>query len=136
MGYLLDTNILSELRRGERCDANVAAWARATAPQGHYLSVLSLGEIRKGIELLRQRSPEQAELLEKWLIRVESEYAECLLPVSNEIAQRWGRLNAMRTLPVIDGLLAATALEHHLTVATRNSGDFPDSVASVNPFNG
>jgi toxin FitB len=134
MGYLLDTNVLSELRRGRRCDLNVATWARSTANEGHFISVLSLGEIRKGIEILHRRSPEQAEQLEIWLSKLESGYLESILPVSNQVSQRWGRLNAQRTLPVIDGLLAATASEYRLTVATRNTADFAGAVAFVNPF--
>lgn len=134
MAYLLDTNVLSELRKGRRCDAKVARWARATALQGHYISVLSIGEIYKGIELLRRRNEKQAALLDIWLRSLEDQYEDAVLTVSTDIAKRWGELNALRTLPVIDGLLAATALEYNLSVATRNYVDFPQEVQVVNPF--
>jgi toxin FitB len=136
MAYLLDTNVLSELRKGPRCHPGVAHWARLTSGDGHFVSVLTLGEIRQGIEVLRRRSPAEADALESWLTRLETAYAEVFLPVDEAVAQRWGRLNAERTLPVIDGLLAATALEHRLTLATRNTADFPAAVPLVNPFEG
>ena len=134
MAYLLDTNVLSELRRGRKGHPEVRRWMRRTLMEGHFISVLSLGEIRKGIESLRRKAPDQAEAIEQWLRKLSDTYAEHLLPVNGTVAERWGRLNAERTLPVIDGLLAATALEFHLTVATRNTADFPDIVSVVNPF--
>jgi len=135
MPFLLDTNVLSELRKGVRCDARVSRWARSTLDHRHAISVLSLGEIRKGIEILRRKAPRQCPAFERWINRLETDYAQDVLPISPEIADRWGRLMAGRTLPVIDSLIAATALEHGLTVATRNTGDFSQTgVAVVNPF--
>lgn len=135
MAYLLDTNILSELRRGRKCDPNVRAWARSTASEQHYISVLSLGEIRKGIESLRRKSKAQSGILEHWLETLNAVYSREIIPVNEDIADRWGRLMARRTLPVIDGLIAATALEFDLTVATRNVEDFKSSgVSVINPF--
>jgi predicted nucleic acid-binding protein len=135
MAFLLDTNVLSELRRGERCDPGVLEWARAARGDQHYVSVLSIGEIRKGIELLRRRAPEQCPVFENWLARIQTDYAEATLAVTDLICLRWGQLMAERTLPVIDGLLAATALTHNLTVVTRNVDDFADTgVLVVNPF--
>lgn len=135
MPYLLDTNILSELRKGRRCDSHVQEWAQATAKVRHYISVLSLGEIRKGIEILRRRAPKQCPAYEKWLLSLETEYEADILPITDSISDQWGRLMAKQTLPVIDGLLAATALTHELTVATRNTSDFKNSeVKVVNPY--
>ncbi len=79
MPFLLDTNILSELRKGSRCDPNVSNWAAKESTQAHYISVLSLGEIRKGIELLSNKSPEKCIPLEKWLERLHSDYANCTI---------------------------------------------------------
>lgn len=135
MPYLLDTNILSELRKGRHCDSNVAEWARAVANDRHCVSVLSLGEIRKGIEILRRRSPKQCPAFEAWLRTLQIEYADDILLISDAISERWGKLMAERTLPVINGLLAATALTHGLTVATCNVTDFESTgVKWVNPF--
>jgi len=128
-------SVLSELRKGERCDAKVRSWARSTVGERHYISVLSLGEIRKGVELLRRRSPGQCPAFERWLKALKSDYAADILPVTEEIADRWGRMMASRVLPIVDGMLAATAEEFNLTMATRNTGDFTATgVQLVNPF--
>ena len=135
MPFLLDTNILSELRKGARCDPNVSNWAAKESTQSHYISVLSLGEIRKGIELLRKKSPEKCIPLENWLQKLHSDYANCTIAITTEISKRWGELSAHRPLPVIDSLLAATALEHGFTLATRNTKDFDGlGISIVNPF--
>ena len=135
MPFLLDTNILSELRKGPRCDAAVAAWAAHERHEAHYISVLSLGEIRKGIEMLRKKVPRDAEALEIWLSNLTRRYEGSVIGITPEIAEAWGRLCAKRPLPVADSLIAATALEFGLTVATRNTGDFKGTgVSVVNPF--
>lgn len=135
MSYLLDTNILSELRRGRQGDPRVRAWAKATESDRHCISVLSLGEIRKGIEILRRRAPEQCPAFEGWLAKLQADYAAHILPIDGIISERWGHLMAERSLPVIDGLLAATALTYRLTIATRNVNDFRETgVEWVNPF--
>ena len=136
MPFLLDTNILSELRKGARCDSNVSNWAAKESGQSHYISVLSLGEIRKGIELLREKSPEKCIPLENWLKRLLLDYANCTIAITAEISERWGELSSRRSLPVIDALLAATAFEFGLTLATRNTKDFDGlGISIVNPFN-
>lgn len=133
--YLIDTNVLSELRKGLRCDPKVRAWAASTLGERHCVSVLSLGEIRKGIEILRRKAPDQCPVFERWLARLELDYERDLLPISAAVADRWGKLMSAQSMPVIDGLLAATALEHGLTVVTRNVDDFRTSGAAVvNPF--
>jgi len=135
MAFLIDTNVLSELRKGRQCDAKVREWAVSNSHAQHWISVLSLGEIRKGIELLRKKSPSQCAGFERWLFSIESNYAGCILPITDAIADEWGRLQALKSMPVIDSLLAASALVHKLTVVTRNTGDFTGFGAMVlNPF--
>lgn len=133
---LMDTNILSEIRKGQRCDAVVAEWYAGVAEGELYLSVLVLGEIRKGAELARRRGDyAQADTLENWLQTVAERFSERILPVDAATALTWGRLVALRPLPVIDGLLAAAALTHDMTLATRNIADFQGlGVQLLNPF--
>lgn len=135
MSWLLDTNVLSEMRKGFGADERVRVWAAGTAKDRHFISVLSLGEIRRGIELLRKKSPSQCPAFERWLTQIQTDYASAILPVSEEVAERWGHLTAIRTLPVVDGLIAATASVYGLTVVTRNTKDFaPSGVRTVNPY--
>ena len=134
MAYLLDTCVISELRKplGNR---GVAAWMAGIQPDEAFLSVLTLGEIRHGIELHRAKDPKAAGALERWLLGLEAHYAERILPITAPIADRWGRIAISQPLPVSDGLIAATGLEHKLTVVTRNTADFQRSgVTIVNPF--
>ncbi len=131
----MDTNIVSELRRRERANAGVQAWFHAADESGMRLSVLTLGEIRKGIERLRKRDMIQAAGLENWLEELERRFSSKVLPVTDRIADQWGRLQAIRALPEIDALLAATALEHDLTLVTRNESDFKGlGITILNPF--
>lgn len=124
MSYLIDTNVLSELRR-KHADPQVVAWVQARPRQSLYLSVLSLGEIRKGIEGVSDTAFRQT--LTDWLeVELPNYFIGRLLDIDRQIADRWGRMQASagRTLPAIDGLLAATALQHDLTLVTRNTKDF------------
>jgi hypothetical protein len=133
--YLLDTNIISEVRKGERCDARVAAWYAATRSDDLFISVLVAGEIRNGVERLRPRDPRQAEALERWLAELVHSFAERVLPIDSRVADIWGRINTARRVPVIDGLLAATARAHDMTLVTRNTSDVNGLGARVlNPF--
>lgn len=135
MSFLIDTNIISEIRKGERCDPNVAQWYSFIDDNDLHLSVLILGEIRRGVELARPLMPAKASALEKWLREVSDAFQGRILPVNQAVADEWGRMNAKRTLPTIDGLLAATAKVHGLTLATRNVTDIADTGAPfVNPF--
>jgi predicted nucleic acid-binding protein len=134
MAYLLDTCVLSELRKpnGNR---GVAIWVAGIRPDEAFLSVLTLGEIRRGIELHRAKDARAAGALERWLLGLEAHYAERILPITAAIADRWGRLSLTQPIPVSDGLIAATGLEHRLTVVTRNVADFERSgVNTLNPF--
>lgn len=135
MSFLIDTNIISEVRKGGRCDGNVAAWYDSIEDGDLYLSVLVLGEIRKGIELVRPRDGDKAIALEGWLDQVAQAFAERILAVDLAVTNEWGRMSALRPLPVIDGLLAATAKVHAMTLVTRNEADVAGIGADVlNPF--
>ena len=101
-----------------------------------FLSVMVTGEIRKGIELVRSRDRPTAVALERWLRDVERAFGRRILPVDARVADTWGKMSAIRPVPVIDGLLAATAKTHELTLATRNASDIKGLGATVvNPFN-
>jgi predicted nucleic acid-binding protein len=133
--YLIDTNVISEVRKGRACDINVAAWYRATPDYELFLSVLVIGEIRQGIERLRPRNARQAAALENWLDEILGSFGERVLPINERVAQLWGRLNSRDTLPAVDSLLAATAQAHGLTLVTRNVKDIERSgVRCLNPF--
>ena len=133
--YLLDTNIISEIRKGPRCHPNVAAWYSNLEEESLYLSVLVLGEIRKGIEGLRGRDAGKANELDLWLEQLQTSFQSQILPVDIAISQEWGRLSSLQTVPVIDGLLVATATAHGLVLVTRNTRDFADlGIQLINPF--
>ena len=135
MSCLIDTNVLSEVRKGSRCDPNVAQWWQSLEDKDLYLSVLVLGEIRKGIELVRPKDPTQAEAIERWLVAVTTAFEGRILPVDQAIADEWGRINAPNPVAILDGLLAATAKVKGLTLATRNVSDVESTgVSFVNPF--
>jgi toxin FitB len=134
MAFLLDTNVFSELRR-ERPDPNVDRWFGSVEGDEIYLSVLVAGEIRQGVERLRRRDARRAEVFELWLNELLVHYAERTAVVDAEVAAEWGRLNARRPLPVIDGLLAATALVRGWTLVTRNVRDVAGTgVMCLDPF--
>ncbi len=134
MIYLLDTNVVSEVRR-KQPDANVLAWFRRTDPTAIRLSILTLGEIVKGAESLARRDPTAGQSLRNWLDGLRLHYADRLLDIDGAVAETWGRLSAQRPLPVIDGLLVATALVHNLVLVTRNVCDVSGmGVTIVNPW--
>ena len=134
-GYLIDTNVISELRKGQRSNPGVREWMAEHASAELWLSVLVVGELWRGVALARRRDPDSARHLETWLIGLEAAYADRILPVSVDIARQWATLGVPDPLPVIDGLLAATALTHELTVVTRNIADIERTGAKVlDPF--
>lgn len=134
MSWLLDIDVLSEVRR-RRVDPAVAAWFDSVRAADLRLSVLVVGEIRQGVERLARRDPEQAAAYGFWLRDLVELHGDQIVPVTREIADRWGRLNATDPLPVVDGLLAATALEHDWTLVTRNTRDVARTgVRLLNPF--
>jgi toxin FitB len=135
LSYLLDTNVISELRKGERGDANVRTWFGELADEEIFLSVLTIGEIRRGVENVRRRDPKAAAALDSWLARLGEAHRERILPVDRAIAEEWGRMNVPDPLPVVDGLLGATAKVIGLTFATRNIADVEGiGVELLNPF--
>jgi predicted nucleic acid-binding protein len=134
-GFLLDTNILSEFRKGSRCDVGVRCWFERAAAEDLFVSVLVLGEIRQGVERIRTRDRIQARTLEKWLHGLSIEFAERILPVDERVADQWGRLGWRQPAPALDALLAATALVHDMTVVSRDEDGFRNTGARVlNPF--
>lgn len=114
MSYLLDTNVVSEVRKPVR-NAGVEQWFSGTRAED-FFSVLVAGEVRRGVERLRRRDPAQAAVYEAWLATLHRDYADRMLPITAEVADMWGRLNAIDPLPVVDGLIAATALVQGLTL--------------------
>lgn len=137
MSFLVDTNIVSEIRKGPRADRNVSAWFAAVPDAKLYLSVLALGEIRRGVELKRTQDPAQTAALEKWLTTVQREFGGRILAVDSSVADEWGRMSAIRPVSIIDGLMAATARVHGFTLVTRNTAHVAGLGAAVlNPFEG
>lgn len=137
-GFLIDTNVISELVKRQP-NKGVTAWISSVDEELLFLSVLTFGEIRKGIHLLPANARRSS--LEAWLDRdLNLRFSGRILPVDTAIADRWGRISADaarkgQVLPVVDGLLAATALHHNLTVVTRNTSDIElTPVAALNPW--
>jgi predicted nucleic acid-binding protein len=134
MTYLLDTNVVSELRKRQP-DPRVLAWYGGIASADLFISVLTVGEIRLGIERLRRKDITQADLLEQWLQGMQVTYADHIVDVDADIAEQWGRLNVPDPLPVIDGLIAASAKARGWTLVTRNTADVARcGVPVINPF--
>jgi predicted nucleic acid-binding protein len=133
--YLLDTNVLSEERKKARMDPTFRAWRESIDERDVYLSVLVVGEVRRGIEMLRRRDPLQALPLDRWLERLQLTFADRILDVNVQVADLWGRLQVPNPLPEVDGLLAATALVHDLLLVTRNVKDVQATGARcLDPF--
>jgi predicted nucleic acid-binding protein len=133
--YLIDTNVISEVRKGDRCNARVASWYASIDDADIYLSVLVLGEIRGGIERARAKDPVKSRVLERWLAVLQESFADRILPVDHRVADAWGRMSAKRSVSTIDALLAATAKVHRMTLATRNISHVANlGVDILNPF--
>lgn len=134
MKYLLDTNVLSEVRR-PRGDANVKRWISSMPAGDLYISVLTIGEVRRGIGLLERRDRAQAEIYEVWLTTFLRDYEDRILPVDAESAEEWGRMNVPDPISIVDGLMAATARSKNMTFVTRNTSDVARTgVRLLNPF--
>jgi toxin FitB len=134
VSFLLDTNVVSETRK-KSPDLNVMAWLARSQPSYLFISVLTLGEIAKGIAMRAKQNQAQAAALEQWLAATRVAYADRIVSVDTEIAESWGRLEARRAMPIIDGLLAATALVRGMTLVTRNVRDIAEvGVPVLNPW--
>lgn len=134
MTYLLDTNVVSELRR-RHPDPHVLDWYGTVTSAEIYLSVLTIGEIRLGIERMRRKDNAQADILEHWLRGLRATYQDHIVDVDAAAAEEWGRLNVPDPLPVIDGLIAASARIRGWTLVTRNTADLArTAVQTLNPF--
>ena len=134
MSFLLDANVVSEARR-RGGEPRVTAWLRSVPADELFLSALVVGEIRRGIELLRDRDPAQAGVFERWLNDLKQRFGDRIIPIDGAIAEEWGRINARDPIGVEDGLMAATAKVRGMTIVTRNVADVERSgVAVLNPW--
>ena len=135
MKYLLDTNVISEVRKGRRAHSAVLKWWSETKIEDIYTSVMVLGEIRQGVECLRIKDSQRALEIESWLQSITASMGTRLLVVNQKIADTWGRMGVNRSLPLVESMLAATALAHDMTFVTRNTKDIRDTgVSYLNPF--
>jgi toxin FitB len=134
MTYLLDTNVISAVRKNDRFSV-VMRWYGTTKPSDLYVSALVFGELSKGITILSRRDPVAAQSLRAWSDGLYAHYENRILPVDADVAERWGRMMARRTLPILDGLMAATAAAHNMIFVTRNLRDVADvGVQTLSPW--
>jgi predicted nucleic acid-binding protein len=123
------------LRKGRRANPNLVRWFADVSDDDLFLSVLTIAEIRKGVDSIQRRDPSSAAALNRWIRRTVDGFADRILAVTHDVAEEWGRMNVPDPLPVIDGLIAATAKVHGLSVATRNTRHVARTgVAWINPF--
>jgi toxin FitB len=135
MNILVDTNVISELRRGRNADSGVVRWFATMPPENVFTSVIVLGALRRGIELVSRRDKRQAAALARWYDSVREQLGDRVLMVDEPVMTVWARISTPDVLPAYDGLIAATALHHGLAVATRNTRDYRrSSVQVVNPW--
>lgn len=137
MNFLLDTNVVSEIRK-RRPDPGLAGWWEQASASRLYLSALTVGELCRGVERVRTRGDgAQAGMLSEWLAGIVGQFADRILPVDAAVAEAWGRLSPAGPVPVVDGLIAATAAVHDLTLVTRNTRDVERTGARLlDPFTG
>ena len=136
MNYLVDTDVISEFRKRDRANPRVVNWFRKRKSSELFLSVLTIGELRRGVERIRRRDSVSAEALDLWLDRTVREFRDRIIDVDRTIAARWGYLGIPDPVPAVDGLIAATAFERDLVVVTRNEKHMVlAGVRFLNPFN-
>ena len=131
----MDTNVVSELRKRQRAEPRVVGWLREREPEELFLSVLTIGELRRWAARTRRRDPTAAESLDRWVDRIAERFRDRVLAVDHAVARRWGEVSAHPTVPDVDGLLGATALVHGLVVVTRNVRHIaPTGARCLDPF--
>jgi predicted nucleic acid-binding protein len=134
MTYLIDTSVVSEIHK-RRPDRSVLDWLTETLPYERHLSVLTLGELRRWVQGRRRSDEVAAVALEQWVGELVVSYGRRIVPITSQIADRWGHLGVPKPVAVVDGLLAATALVHDWTLVTRNTADVERTgVRTLNPF--
>ena len=137
MSYLVDTNVISELRKRDRADRGVVDWFRQREPGELFVSVLTIGEIRRGAVRIRRRDPTAGDSLDRWVTQIAERFRDRILVVDHAIAERWGEVSAHPTVPDVDSLIGATALVHDLIVVTRNVRHIaPTGARCLDPFGG
>jgi len=135
VSYLVDTNVLSELRKRQRADPLVLGWFWRRRPEELFVSVLTLGELRRGAERIRRRDPQAAEALSRWIDLISDRFQDRVLTIDRAVAELWGRLGVPDPLPDVDALIAATAIARNLVVVTRNVRHFSRAnVRFLDPF--
>jgi len=138
VNHLVDTNVISELRKSpERRNAGVSQWFADVDAETLFISVLVIAELRKGIAIKRAQDSRQALALQNWLDGLVAQFSDRIVQIDHAIAERWGEMQSIRTFPVVDGLLAATADVRSMTLVTRNVGDladWPKPGLLLNPF--
>jgi predicted nucleic acid-binding protein len=136
--YLVDTNVLSEVRKKSKANKGVRGFFKQAAEDEApvFLSVVTVGELRRGVELIRHRGDtRQADQLERWLVALLTDYQDYIIDINQDVAQLWGRLRVPHHENALDKFIAATALIYELTVVTRNHKDFVRTgVRVLNPF--
>jgi toxin FitB len=134
-GYLVDTNVVSEVRKGARCNPGVRAWYDSVPTEQLLITAITFGELLRGIHLVRRNDPQQATVLDAWYRQLKVLFANKVIAVDLTVMERWAEISAARTIAPLDGIIAATAITKDLIVVTRNISDFTPTGAQVlNPF--
>jgi len=137
VSWILDTDVITELRKGEQANPGLLKWFRAVDDEMLFISVVVLGELRHGVEVTRLKDPQAGDTLDQWLADVTAQFDERILPIDEEVAEQWGVFGMRDPISAVDGLVAATALVHGCTVVTRHEDAYAGTdVTVLNPFDG